>query len=372
MPILAATSTASSASMPTATSAPLRSSPRWVDLTQTTTSTTTQGTGSSRRRLAESPAGRLWAREAEAATAPGWARCCTATANGRGGRPSKWPADAPEQDRRDRCGPRRWCSTRPGASGAAAVTGRRCGSCWAGAATLSPHRLWRSTSPEALIVGACDELRARPARRGDQGADRPLRRAAGPASPATGAPHDPPGATHHRPADPPLHAEIDARTTRRTNLIDATASWLTDRPGIGPSLPRSPGELVVCRPVALARRPSRPRRVSPIPPHRGRSPATGSNRSRGPPARTAPSHDRARRAPRRPNDPRRPHPTRRGRQDARAIRRCLKRFAARQQSKLLERRDQPGIGTPRTARQDITASVPWGPLRVPTRGSARG
>src|SRR6266545_3518585 len=34
---------------------------------------------------------------------------------------------------------------------ATAVTGRRCGSCWAGAATLSPHRLWRSTSPEALI-----------------------------------------------------------------------------------------------------------------------------------------------------------------------------------------------------------------------------
>jgi len=32
----------------------------------------------------------------------------------------------------------------------------------------------------------------------------------------------------------PHPAEIDARTTQRTNLIDATASWLTDRPGIGP------------------------------------------------------------------------------------------------------------------------------------------
>jgi hypothetical protein len=175
-------------------------------------------------------------------------------------------------------------------------------SCWAGAATLSPHRLWRSTSPEALIVGACDELRADLRGAATKGQ---LARCAGlrdrPPEHRTTSGCDPPppsGSTtprRDRCAHHPAH-----QPHRRDRVVADRPT--RDRPGHCRAVLVSWSSAGRSR---LRGGPRGPRRVSPIPPHRGRSPATGSNRSRGPPARTAPSHDRAARL----RDDQRPAPT---------------------------------------------------------------
>jgi transposase len=204
---------------------------------------------------------------------------------------------------------------------------------------------------KALIVGASDELRAdlRGAATAAQLA--PLRRAAGPASPATGAPHDGPGAPHHRPADPTLQAEIDELTTQLTNLVDAIAPWLTDLPGIGPVTAAqvlvswsSAGRLRLRGGIRGPRRgqsdpPASSGQVTRHRPNRSRG------RQPGPRLHTI-VHARLR------DDPTtRAYLTRRVAEGKTPpeIRRCLKRFVARQLFKLLERCDQPGIETLPTA-----------------------
>ena len=159
---------------------------------------------------------------------------------------------------------------------AAVATVRRCGCCW--------HQTPRHRQPCRRGQPAQGTRRRRPrgttrraARHDHFRPDHSLRGLAGPASQAVGAPHDGPGAAHHRPANP-VPPSRDRRARRRTRHAGGRGRAMAGRsPRCWADHRRAgPGELVVCRPVALAKQRLRP---WPGPArsrlHRGRSPAIG-------------------------------------------------------------------------------------------------
>jgi hypothetical protein len=189
----------------------------------------------------------------------------------------------------DRCGPRR-PGARPerlAAPGSAGI-GRRCGCCWHPTGALPPG--WTPpTSPEALIVGSCSAARraARPpdgqairscATLGNRPARSRAHRATVRARRAT--------AGAHRAGPGRSRRAFTPRSPRSSTLLPR---WLPELPGWDQQRRSGAGQLVACRPAALARRRLRPSaRVSPIPASSGQHTRHRLQPVRGPAARTAP------------------------------------------------------------------------------------
>jgi transposase len=147
-----------------------------------------------------------------------------------------------------------------------------------------------------------------------------------------------------------LHAEVDELGGQLTRLVDAAAPWLVDLPGVGPV---TAAQVLVSWSYAGRLRSEAAFAAWPGPvrsrPRPGRSPATGPDRC-GDRQLNRALHTIV--IARLRDDPdTRAYAARRTAQGKtpREIRRCLKRFTARQLFKLLERYDQPGIEVLRAA-----------------------
>ena len=159
---------------------------------------------------------------------------------GRRGLPAQAPRPSSRrQDRCDRCG--RCGSGDPWPPAPAAAAPPRRPRSPAGAADHPTPRHQRPGCRHQPAQGAhrrCSRgVAGRAARRGDQGADRPLCGVAGPAGQAAGAPHDRRCPADHRRAHPGLQAEIDQLTAALDPLSPPSRPGWSNCPALGRSPP---------------------------------------------------------------------------------------------------------------------------------------